>query len=30
VPTDSIPAVVLRDGVAVEDPLSIVRGFLEA
>jgi hypothetical protein len=30
VPTNSIPAVVLRGGVAVEDPLSVVRGFLEA
>lgn len=29
-PTNSIPAVVLRGGVAVEDPLSIVRGFLAA
>jgi hypothetical protein len=30
VPTNSIPRVVLRGDVAVEDPLSIVRGFLEA
>jgi hypothetical protein len=30
VPTNSIPAVVLRGGVAVEDPLSVVRGFLAA
>jgi hypothetical protein len=30
VPTSSIPTVVLRGDVAVEDPLSIVRGFLAA
>jgi hypothetical protein len=30
VPTKSIPPVILRGGVAVEDPLSIVLGFLEA
>jgi hypothetical protein len=30
VPTNAIPAVVLRGGVAVEDPLSIVLGFLKA
>jgi hypothetical protein len=30
VTTDSIPPVVLRGDVAVEDPLSIVLGFLEA
>ena len=29
-PTNAIPAVVLRGDVTVEDPLSIVRGFLEA
>ena len=29
-PTNSIPAVVLRGDVVVEDPLSIVLGFLEA
>jgi hypothetical protein len=30
VPTNSIPPVILRGDVAVEDPLSIVLGFLEA
>jgi hypothetical protein len=30
VPTNSIPAVALRGGVALEDPLSIVLGFLKA
>ena len=28
--TNSVPPVVLRGGVTVEDPLSIVRGFIEA